>query len=329
MRNSFAGDMCVRLVKVIGKEDCQLADDHYNSDNYNIIAEEDQSEEYTLLDQLVRKIQLPIALLAYLKFIPSGDLTHSDKGRQIFVSDTEKPAFEWQVERDNQNILSLAYEAIDLLLEFLDLQLIPEVNNSAPEMAVSRNLPVPSGTNAIAEVWGISDAYVKMKSTLISLDEFNDIFPVNGSRRLFICLFPFITKVQKQFIIPIITEGKYNELKEGLSDVDLTADQKKLISMIHPVIVYFNMSLALKGLPVEVLPEGIFQNYIGNVISAKNTANRMDRIEVSFRLEKLAKDEMKRLQEYIRKVSTEMAGGIYCQTHPLDRVKEEDKYVRF
>src|ERR1035438_2595946 len=191
--------------RIIGKEVYKLAEDHYNSENYN--ADSDPLHpEYQLLDELVKKVQLPVALYAYLKFIPSGDLTHSDKGRQIFVSETEKPAFEWQVVRDNENILALAFEAIDLLLEYIDSQ------GDKIEIEPVGDGPVLTFKNPITLVWCTSDAYLKMKSAMISMEEFNSIFPINSSMRLFIALLPFIFKVQQQSVIPVITEQKYLEL---------------------------------------------------------------------------------------------------------------------
>jgi len=36
------------------------------------------------------------------------------------VTNEEKPAFEWQIEKDNENLIRLENEGIDFLLEFLD-----------------------------------------------------------------------------------------------------------------------------------------------------------------------------------------------------------------
>ena len=107
------------IIKIIGEDVFNVACSHYLSHNYNQ-GRNDNFPEWELLDQLVSCIQYPVAVLAYRKYVPSADLTHSDKGRQIFVSDQEKPAFEWQIEKDNENLLTLAHEAIDVLLEFLD-----------------------------------------------------------------------------------------------------------------------------------------------------------------------------------------------------------------
>jgi hypothetical protein len=130
-------------------------------------------------------------------------------------------------------------------------------------------------------------------------------------------------------ILPVITEDVYQTLKEDILDKSLDNDQTKMLEFIQPVMVFSTMAQALKSLPVEVLPEGIFQNYIGNVISGKNTAARMDRIEVAARLDVMAKTELKRLQEYIRKLSVKAPDAIYVALDPLERIDNKDKFVRF
>lgn len=338
------------IKKIIGKEVYKLAEDHYHSENYMVPPPEDPPEgqeqsspvveehpEYALLDDLVHKIQLPIALHAYRRFAPSQDLTHSDKGRQILSSEDEKPAWEWMIERDNQNLLSLAYEATDLLLEFLE-----EQTDNISEGDPDADPPVDPVANPITVVWATSEAYSKLKNYIITLDKFNEIFPIGGSRRLFIAFYGFIERALKSHVIPVITQDRYDILKEKIMDKeldeddddvpdddDLNAADLELLELIYPVIVFDTMSRALKSLAVEVLPEGIFQNYIGNVISGKNTASRMDRIEVSARFDGETKKAMKDLQEYLRKIAQVEAGGLYVPEDTLARIDKDNKIVRF
>ena len=96
---SYIGFAQRDIKKIIGSDVFQVAQDHYDSENY-LLAEIDEAHpEYTILDELVDRIQYPVAVHAYRRYVPSSDLSHSDKGRQIFVSEQEKPASEWQIER--------------------------------------------------------------------------------------------------------------------------------------------------------------------------------------------------------------------------------------
>ena len=105
------------IIQIIGREVYAKALEFYKSSAYDTPADPDTD---ALLRELVLRIQLPLSLIAYRKYAPGADLTHNDSGRQITVTETVKPAFEWMIKRDNANITSLANEAIDFLLEFLD-----------------------------------------------------------------------------------------------------------------------------------------------------------------------------------------------------------------
>ena len=73
------------------------------------------------MSELVIRVQLPIALNAYLAFAPNNDLTHdSSKGRQIMVGQDEKPAFEWQIERDENALKNREQRATEELLRWLE-----------------------------------------------------------------------------------------------------------------------------------------------------------------------------------------------------------------
>ena len=106
------------IKRVIGPEVFKLAQDHYLSDNY---LQDAENVQQTLLDELVKYVQLPVILHAYRRFAPLNDLSHSEGGRSITVTDELKPAFEWMIASDNASLLDLAHEATDMLIEFLRL----------------------------------------------------------------------------------------------------------------------------------------------------------------------------------------------------------------
>jgi hypothetical protein len=80
------------------------------------------------------------------------------------------------IERDNQNLLSLSFEAIDVLLEFLNEQTDDDLVD-AIEADPDADPPVEAADaipNPITDIWMASDAYIKMRSAFITLSEFND-----------------------------------------------------------------------------------------------------------------------------------------------------------
>jgi len=301
--------------KIISSEVFKVALDHYASDHFQKVVEaptegesEDTHPEYLILDELVLKIQYPVAIGAYRKYAPSNDITHSDKGRQIFVSEEEKPAFEWQIEKDNENLLSLYHEAIDMLLEFLDAHIDDTVSTGDPEIQTPL-LP-----------WGTTKEYEATKQLFINTaDDFEQYFSIHRSRMVFLSLVPSMTRVQDGQIKPCFTEQKYAELKEQILDDDLSEANKPLVELSASALALISMSVAIKRLSIELLPNGLFQNYTTSVIKSKAASPKVDRNEVSINLERDGMKELRRLQDLLHKLDLQSSGAEEMLTDLADR----------
>jgi hypothetical protein len=283
------------IIRLIGKSVYELAADYYTDQ-----PEEDPNKE--LLEELISKIQLPVALHAYRRYAPGADLSHSEAGRQIHVTETEKPAFEWMIRRDNANILDLAHEATDMLLEWLDEQLVPVVVPPEEEGGEETE-----EVNIVGEAWGSSTEYEATKSLLISSAlQFDAVYPINASRRLYLTLVPFIREVEKRFIEPAITTARYEEIKENIADLEaLDADEEKILDLARVPIALMTMSIALKRLSMELLPDSVVQNYTTGDAVKTNIADSADRRGLSALLERDARRELVPLQAFIASLNTE------------------------
>jgi len=310
------------IKNIISKAVMDVAQDHYISENYKLIEPDEDHPEYTILDELVTKIQFPVAVHAYRRFVPSNDLTHSDKGRQIFVSNEEKPAFEWMIDKDNQNLLDLANEATDLLLEFLDEHvddtIIPPVEeNEDPLPAV---LLIP---------WATSNHFIVSKQLFINnAREFDLVFAINSSRRVYITLLPFIKHVQLTIIRPCLTDDQYEGLLDEVMNQDIPEDSQIIIDLIRQPLGLLALSMAIRRLSVELLPDGLFTSMVGGVVRTKQATAKIDRNEVAGLLEKDAQKQLGRLQEYLRKLSLIENGEAYEPIDHTERIDEDQKYVR-
>ncbi len=268
------------VVTVIGKEIYELAEDHYQGANY-----QSAQPEFKLINELVKLVQLPVALHAYRRFAPGNDLTHSDAGRQITVTETEKPAFEWMLDKDNANLLSLANDAIELLLDFLADQLVP----------------VEGVINDIGTAWNNSAAYKNIKSTIVnSVADFEQVIPINGSRRLFMLLVPFMRKAENDIIKGAITNARYDALIEAMLDNDLTPEQTEIKRLASPVIVMQAMAKALKLVPAEILPDTFAKRFTDDKRTDVDTDSRLGAAQV---LEQEANRDFSRLQRYIKQIN--------------------------
>jgi hypothetical protein len=297
------------LKKTIGRGIYELAYAHYVSDNYE--SEDDEGSgsgsgmapSNEMLTELVQKIQLPVAFHAYISYAKSADLTHSDKGRQIFVSENEKPAFEWMVRQDEDNILSLAYQATDDLLDFL-----MENREYFPE-------------------WTGSDAYTEALSLCINrAEDFNKIFPIDKSRRMFLELVPFIKEAERKYIRPCVGKEDFDALKAKIITGDMDEDDEELLSLINVPLALFAMGIAVRRLPVKVLSSGIFQNYDPekNTLHARKPADKDVRVGFSVALEDDAREKLRDLQDYISKQDD----AEYVPRDLTARHSEDNKFFR-
>lgn len=265
------------VVKVIGKEVFKLADDFYRTDEFG-------KPEYPDQNNLVNLIQTVMAYSAYRRYVKSNDLSHSETGRQITVQDEIKPAFEWMVDKDDANLLSLANETFELLLDFLD-ELI----------AID-----PPGT--IANAWMESEAFKSMNSCIVNrVQEFEKVFYINGSRRIYIMLLPFLRKAERSYIPGAITEGRYDALVESIKDGELDPEQEIIRELATQVIVNHALAKALKMLPAESIPEVFGDRFLSEKLDFVDTDARLGAAQV---FEQEAKSDYTRLQRYIRTQET-------------------------
>ena len=297
------------IKRVIGPEVFKLAENHYQSDDYQVtpVPETTPDPQLVLLDELVRLIQLPVILNAYRRFAPLNDLSHSEAGRLITVTDQQKPAFEWMLTRDNASLLDLAHEATDLLLEWLDEQ-VP-----IPYVPTQEALTGEATANTIEDTWRSSATYSALKDLFInSAREFDYIFPINASRRLYLALVPFIREVELRYIRPVIGSTRYDLIRELIKDeeLDLTCDSndpnvadntesKEIYELSKVPVVLLTMSVALKRLPVELLPDAVVQSFMAMDVKQSKPALSSDRIAVSSLLERDGRRELIPLQNYI------------------------------
>ncbi|MFZ4523501.1 MAG: DUF6712 family protein [Bacteroidales bacterium] len=267
---------------------------------------------YIFLNELVKKVQLPVAIHAYRRYVPGADLSHSDKGRQIFVSEQEKPAFEWMIEKDNQNLLALASEATDNLLEWLDENIATNESDGPPFLT-----------------WGSSQAFVERKRLFISTaEQFDSVISIGRSRLTFLALAPFIKRTQEIEIRSCFTEEKFAELKDQHAAGEFSDANKPLFELLVQPLALLALSNAVKRLSSEVLPDGIFNNAISNVIREKRVTTKLDRNEISLSLEKDGLRELAKLQLFLQKQAQALLGLPPVSADPSERIDETKLFVQ-
>ncbi|MEI6900683.1 MAG: DUF6712 family protein [Bacteroidota bacterium] len=313
------------LRKVISSEVFDLAESHYKSSNFSISPVTDHPE-YFILDKLVSSIQLPVALHAYRRYAVQNDLAHSDKGRTIIVTNEEKPAFEWMIDKSDRSLLEIAHEATDLLLEFLDKNAATTYVTSIPG-GLPGNPPISS--TLILLPWAASAQFKLIRELFITKDQFDNEFSIGGSRRVFLAISPFIRSVQKNEIFASLGIVKYDLVKAELLSGTVSSEIEALLGKIRPALAFIALSKDVLRLSIEVLPNGIFTNFITGTINSKSAAADPVRVQVSNLLNSQGLADMAKLQDYLSRLIIESAGGTVTPASITDRIDPTLKYVRF
>lgn len=225
--------------------------------------------------EALKYLQQAVALFTWLKIIPTLDAQHDGTGRQRRLGENEKGLTALQEFKDEQNILRLAYEATDALIEILDREAFP--------------------------FWTESRKYNLRRGLLIqSKDEFDEYYNI-GSHRLFVTLLPIIREVQGAQVAPVLGR-KYLSLLLSGEDSEVSELMKEPASR---AVALLTMQKAIERLPVEVIPEGVVQIQQSQPVNSRLRAEQSARAAVAASLGADAKKYIENLQDIIAQLDAE------------------------
>jgi hypothetical protein len=256
------------VANLIGSAIFAKAENHYLSDNYMAVVETETEPtdsgsagagippvNYTLLDQLVQHIQLPISFLATLWHYQGNDISHEDTGRKMKIdAESEKMAWEWMYDRDDAAAMRNYQKTFDRLIRFLNANV-----ESFPE-------------------WAESAARTNTLSLFINTPEhFDRLYPIDSSPVFYIRLAQIMREIERKLIKPILGDT-YAELKAAIAAGNLSDDEQELYDYVCDPIPMLTMSKALTRLNITLLPEGVVQNFISASQAAKASQAAMPEI---------------------------------------------------
>lgn len=225
--------------------------------------------------EALKYLQQAVALFTWLKIIPTLDAQHDGTGRQRRLGENEKGLTALQEFKDEQNILRLAYEATDALIEILDREAFP--------------------------FWTESRKYNLRRGLLIQTkDEFDEYYNI-GSHRLFVTLLPIIREVQGAQVAPVLGR-KYLSLLLSGEDSEVSELMKEPASR---AVALLTMQKAIERLPVEVIPEGVVQIQQSQPVNSRLRAEQSARAAVAASLGADAKKYIENLQDIIAQLDAE------------------------
>ena len=223
----------------------------------------------------LKYLQQAVALFTWLKIIPTLDAQHDGTGRSRRLGENEKGLTALQEFKDEQNILRLAYEATDALIEIMDREAFP--------------------------FWIESRKYNLRKGLLIqSKEEFDEYYNI-GSHRLFVTLLPIIREVQGAQVAPVLGRKYLNLLLSG----DNSEISDLLKEPAARAVALLTMQKAIERLPVEVIPEGVVQIQQSQPVNSRLRAEQSARAAVAASLGVDAKKYIENIQDTVAQLDAE------------------------
>lgn len=227
--NDFAGithdiESAEREVgKLIGKAVYDKALAYYNSNQYS--ASQDTKDINNLL---VRRMQLPVAYRAMALYYQRNGVSHENTGRKVKIGENEKTPWAWQLEKDDAMMRDTYYRSLDELFEFLEGSKMPE--------------------------WKEAPAHKRLAESVIkTLEQFEAVYPLDGSYYMFYKLAPYMKEVQQRFVQPISGDSYKNIL---------AGDDTPETNAARHFVALKTMLIGVQRFAIEVFPSGIAQRFI-------------------------------------------------------------------
>jgi len=199
---------------------------------------------------LLEKVQEPLANLAYLLYIPMGNVQASDGGFTVMETTNKKIASQYRIEDLKKSFREAGHEGIDTLLEFLE------------DNADTYNL------------WKSSSAYTVFKQFFINTaGDFSEYYNISSSRLTFLAMKSTMKKIEEFEIRQVISKALFDKIKAEIAGT-LSADNQTLLDdYIKPAVAHLTIARAAIDLPVAVTDSGLFiGSIVGEKISQKKKA---------------------------------------------------------
>ena len=270
------------VVAIVGREPVEALSEFYESGDWERYVSDDRHRMMPAL----KCLQQAVAFFTWLKIIPTLDAQHDESGRSRRLGENEKGLTAIQEFKDEENILRLAYEATDALIEVMDREAF--------------------------QFWTESPKYKQREGLLIRSKEEFDNYYIIGSHRLFVTLLPIIREVQGATVAPVL--GKY--LTPILSGVD--SDTFSLMKgTAARAVALLTMQKAVERLPIEVIPEGIVQIQQSQPVKSRLRAEQSARASVASSLGADANRALEYLQQLVAQLDADGAEVDTSITGPI------------
>lgn len=215
--------------RLAGGEVFDRAERRYASDEY----EENGTDPD---DRLVHAVQLCVARLAMSRFYAQNILSHEDGGRKVKIhAESEKMPWQWQYDRDDEAMTDNYHRALDELFRLLEAEQLPE--------------------------WQAAPLRRRLAGCFIrEIDDFEAVFPIEGSPRMFFLLVPFVKEAQERVVRPIVGDEAYARMAAGEVDDTLAAPY----AAARRALPLYAVITAVRRMSIRILPTMIVRRFVAS-----------------------------------------------------------------
>lgn len=200
--------------------------------------------------ELLSMLQRPLAFYTMMEAAPTLMVQTGDAGILEPSGDNMTPVRQWVVRDTVESWLSSADLFTELLLTWLEKN------------------------KAEFSVWADSDSYTELKGQIIAnASELSRFVNIQGSRRTFLALRPFLIRCQDLYLTEILGEDLNTELFDALKSASPSASQVKLLKVCQPFISHSAMVEAIPELAFQISSSGIKVISSTDGIASKNQAS--------------------------------------------------------
>lgn len=240
----------------------------------NLLDAYDEASMTPAQEALLPYAQRPLAALAVYSYMQEGSIHIADGG---ITTNRDKAAFQWQQEKGERYYLQSAYDALDLLIEFLL-------------------------KNRDDYDWSGSDFDLLQQGALVpDTSTFQRYVNINQSYRTYRAVQAVLLNAEDQYLRPLLTDTLTDELKVAIKEGTTSADDKALLRYVQPALCYLTMADAIQDLNMELSGDGAYLHSL----RATSNANIVERQKPGTNeLDRAAERLRQRGQDWLEKTRT-------------------------
>ncbi|MBI9052465.1 MAG: hypothetical protein JEY96_01525 [Bacteroidales bacterium] len=291
------------IIDVVGQDIWDLMINHYNSDNYKV--DDQQNETFIRLDKLVKYIQDPLVHFGMYRHFIWLIIRVGNSGVTVKKSNDETTAYKYLTDEAKNDLISTAWESINTLIEFLNKEATQytewtkgtiytvgqivlnethyyqcnEEHTSSVDFTTDLakwDALVPA-TAVIFYQWTESEQYKETKNLIFNdYKDFQKSFGIDKSAYFFVKARHLILQVIEDDISPRL--ANIESLKKEIQHNNISTKNQETIRKIKRAIAYNVIVLAIQQFDYYELPRSI-RTDLDNEFNKRNKEKTHDTIK--------------------------------------------------